>query len=211
MFTIKNLKFKGILNIPYLEINRPITCITGSSGSGKTTLLKLLNRMNDPEEGEIFYDGKNIAQMDAVTLRRTVVMLGQTPVLYSGTIEDNLQIGLALSKRKPATKAQMLQYLKKVQLEKGLEDTCEKLSGGEKQRLCLARVMLMNAAVYLLDEPSSALDKDTENFVIDNMVAFVKEQQSSLIMVTHSHEIAQRYPSSIMQITQGVCEGYAYE
>lgn len=211
MIEIKHLKFKSILDIEHLVIDRDISCIVGSSGCGKTTLMRMLNRLNDPDEGEILFDGKNIMEINPVALRRSIVMLGQTPIMYHGTIEDNLQVGLRLSKRLPASKERMMEYLRKVQLEKHLEDGVEKLSGGEKQRLCLARVMLMDADVYLLDEPSSALDKETEGFVIENMVNFTKEQQKMLIMVTHSEEIAQRYPNSILRMEAGHCRGYEYE
>lgn len=211
MFEIENLKFKHILHIEHLSINRQITCITGPSGSGKTTFLRMLNRLNDPDEGKILWNGVDISQMNATELRRKVVMLKQTPVVYAGTIEDNLQIGLQFSKKALATQAKLKEYLQKVQLDKQLDESVAKLSGGEKQRLCLARIMLMDADVYLLDEPSSALDKDTENFVIENMVQFVKEKDKTLIMVTHSPAVAKLYPESILEIKEGNCEGYTYE
>ena len=106
MFEVENLTFKHILHIKHLRIDRQITCIIGPSGSGKTTFLRMLNRLNEPDEGKIFWNGADIAQMNATDLRRKVVMLKQTPVVYNGTIEDNLQIGLQFSKRTLATQAQ---------------------------------------------------------------------------------------------------------
>lgn len=203
MFEVKNIKFKDILDIPFLRINKPITCIVGSSGSGKTTLLRMLNCLNVPDEGEIFYNNQEISKMDTVRLRRNVVMLGQTPVIYSGSIEDNLQIGLEFSKRLPASESAMKETLARVELNKQLSEGCSNLSGGEKQRLCLARVMLMDADTYLLDEPSAALDKETEQFIIDNFSKFVLENNKELIMVTHSEQIAQKFPDSIIRIEKG--------
>lgn len=211
MFVIKNLKFKHILNIKELVIDRQVTCLVGPSGSGKTTLLRMLNRLNDADSGEILYQGKSIQEIDAVQLRRKVIMLGQTPVLYPGTIEDNLQIGLKLSHQPLASEERMYEYLKKVHLDKKLNDTCEKLSGGEKQRLCLARVLLMDAEVYLVDEPSSALDKETEQFVIEQLVNFVLEYDKQLIMVTHSEEISHRYSQGVLLLENGMSGGYIYE
>lgn len=167
MFEIKKLKFKHILQIDHLMIDRQITCLIGPSGSGKTTLLRMLNRLNEAEEGSIYFNGVDIKEMHPIKLRRKIIMLGQTPILYPGTIADNLQIGLRLSEQPLADENRLRAYLDKVGLHKELSDTCEKLSGGEKQRLCLARVLLMDADVYLADEPSSALDKETESFVID--------------------------------------------
>lgn len=209
MFEIKNLKFKSILDIPYLQINKPISCIIGPSGSGKTTLLRMLNSLNIPDEGTIFYNNQDISKMDTVKLRRKIVMLGQTPVIYSGSIEDNLQIGLEFSKKLPASKNTLRETLKRVELDKELSEGCSNLSGGERQRLCLARVMLMDADTYLLDEPSAALDKETEEFIIDNFSRFVLENKKELIMITHSEHIAQKFLESIIRIENGkVTEAY---
>lgn len=192
-----------------LKINKPITCIVGPSGSGKTTLLKMLNCLNVPDEGVIQYNDKDISKIDSIKLRRNVVMLGQTPVIYSGSIEDNLQIGLGFSQKLPASKIKMEEALKRVELNKELSDGCGNLSGGEKQRLCLARVMLMDADTYLLDEPSAALDKETEEFIIENFSKFVLENNKELIMVTHSEQIAEKFPDSIIRIENGkVTEAY---
>lgn len=91
MFEIKKLKFKHILQIDHLMIDRQITCLIGPSGSGKTTLLRMLNRLNEAEEGSIYFNGVDIKEMHPIKLRRKIIMLGQTPILYSGTIADNLQ------------------------------------------------------------------------------------------------------------------------
>ena len=210
MFEVNSIKFKNILDIQFLCINKPITCIVGSSGSGKTTLLRMLNSLNVPDDGTIMYNGNDISKMDTLKLRRQVVMLGQTPVIYSGSVEDNLQIGLYFSKRLPASISAMKESLARVELNKCLSDGCSKLSGGEKQRLCLARVMLMDAETYLLDEPSAALDKETEQFMIENLSRFVLENNKQLIMVTHSEQIAEKFSDSIIRLEKGkVTEAYA--
>lgn len=211
MFEIRNIKFRNILDIKFLNIDKPITCVVGPSGSGKTTLLRMLNRLNVPDEGVILYNNKDISKIDTIILRRNVVMLGQTPVIYSGNIEDNLQIGLEFSKKLPASKSRMKEILERVELNKKLTDGCGNLSGGEKQRLCLARVMLMDADTYLLDEPSAALDKDTEQFIIDNFSKFVLENNKELIMITHSDQIAQKYNNSIVRIENGEVVKSYYE
>lgn len=209
MFEVNNLKFKDILDIPFLRISKPINCIIGPSGSGKTTLLRMLNCLNAPDNGAISYNGKDISKMDTIKLRRQVVMLGQTPVIYTGSVEDNLQIGLEFSKKLPASRVSMEETLARVELNKKLTDRCGNLSGGEKQRLCLARVMLMDADTYLLDEPSAALDKETEQFIIENFSKFVLENNKQLILITHSEQIAQKFPGCIIRIEKGkVTEAY---
>ena len=209
MFEVNDLKFKDILDIQFLRINKPITCIVGPSGSGKTTLLRMFNKLNVPDKGSIIYNGNDISKMDTLKLRRQVVMLGQTPVIYNGSIEDNLQIGLSFSKRLPASISAMKESLARVELDKCLSDGCGKLSGGEKQRLCLARVMLMDAETYLLDEPSAALDKEAEQFIIDNLSRFVLENHKQLVIITHSEQIAEKFTDSIIRIENGkVTEAY---
>ena len=209
MFEVNDLKFKDILDIQFLRINKPITCIVGPSGSGKTTLLRMFNKLNVPDKGSVIYNGNDISKMDTLKLRRQVVMLGQTPVIYNGSIEDNLQIGLSFSKRLPASISAMKESLARVELDKCLSDGCGKLSGGEKQRLCLARVMLMDAETYLLDEPSAALDKETEQFIIDNLSRFVLENHKQLVIITHSEQIAEKFSDSIIRIENGkVTEAY---
>ncbi len=206
MFTIENLRLQEILSIPKLTIDKQIACIVGASGSGKTTLLKMLNRLIVPDEGTICYNGENLAQMDSVALRRNVVMLGQTPVIYPGTIGENLQIGRLFSERVPRPESALREILREVELEKLPDDGCSTLSGGEKQRLCLARVLLMDAETYLLDEPSSALDKKTEEFILDVLVKFVRERNKELIMVTHSPQVAGRFPEARIRIVKGEVE-----
>ena len=98
LFTIQNLKFRSVLDITQLTLEKPVVCLVGASGSGKTTLLRHLNRLNEPDSGQIFYNGVDLKAIDPIELRRKVVMLGQTPVIYDGTILDNLQIGARFAK-----------------------------------------------------------------------------------------------------------------
>ena len=98
LFTIQNLKFRSVLDITQLTLEKPVVCLVGASGSGKTTLLRHLNLLNEPDSGQIFYNGVDLKAIDPIELRRKVVMLGQTPVIYDGTILDNLQIGARFAK-----------------------------------------------------------------------------------------------------------------
>lgn len=211
MFEISHLTFKHILNIEHLILDHPITCIVGASGSGKTTLLRHLNKLYVPDTGEISYNGEPLSTLDPVTLRRRVVMLGQTPIIYDGTVGDNLKAGLMFA-QKPIPDAEALRrVLEQVGLVKRPDDWCDKLSGGEKQRLCLARVLLMGAQTYLLDEPSAALDKETEDFIISHLADFVRAQGKSLVIVTHSEQVSNRFPGSVVRITEGRAGGYEHE
>lgn len=210
VFTIDHLIYKQILNIEHLVIERPVTCILGASGSGKTTLLRHLNRLYVPDSGTICYQGVSLEAIDAVSLRRQVVMLGQTPVIYDGTIEDNLQIGLRFAQKPLASRDTLAYMLQQVGLTQPLHAYCDTLSGGERQRLCLARVLLMDAQTYLLDEPSAALDAQTERFIIKSLDHFVQSRGKHLVMVTHSQQIAALYPNACIHIEKGRIGGTAH-
>ncbi|MGM0844392.1 MAG: ABC transporter ATP-binding protein [Bacillota bacterium] len=177
-----------------------VTTITGQSGAGKSTILKFLNKMLLPTQGKVFFKGTDLKSIDSIELRRQAVMLGQEPVIFEGSIEDNLQIGLKFSKQAPVPRAELQEALDMVLLHKSLSGPSEKLSGGEKQRLALARIFIMNPSVYLLDEPTSALDEDTEEAVMERFINSVKERNGTVIMVTHSKSIADRFGENKLHI-----------
>ncbi|MFJ7468816.1 ATP-binding cassette domain-containing protein [Peribacillus frigoritolerans] len=193
MFRLENIKYKGILKIDDLEIQAcVVTCLTGESGAGKTSLLRLLNRMDDPDSGSIYYQGQLLEKFNPIELRRKVTMLSQAPFTLPGTIEENLQIGLELTERKKKDEEELVKALETVQLKKSLDESAENLSGGEKQRLALARLLLLNPEVYLLDEPTSALDEEAELTVMGRFLEEVKREKGTVIMITHSKQLADK-------------------
>lgn len=176
MFLFKNVSYKNILNIRELNIpSHKVTCIVGQSGSGKTTLLRLLNKIISYDEGEILYSDKSLKTIDSTKLRREVIMLPQIPIMFNGNVKENLLIGLKFSEKPLVPDEILYEILEFVQLDKELSESVEKLSGGEKQKLCLARALLLNPEVFLLDEPSSALDEDTEHLIISSLVEYTKK------------------------------------
>jgi putative ABC transport system ATP-binding protein len=206
MFEFNDVRFKDILDIPRLSIvgNR-ITTLIGPSGSGKTTILKLLNKMLSPTEGHILFDGKRLDQVDSVDHRRRVTMLPQSPVMFDGDIKENLIAGLKYQKREIPGDNVLTDMLAKVKLNKELGSATQTLSGGEKQRLALGRVLLLNPEVYLLDEPSSALDEATAEAVIEMIAEYARSENKTLVMVTHSTAIAQRFSDEIIKVSNGQC------
>lgn len=205
MFLIENLKYRNILDIKKLEIKENIvTCILGESGSGKSTLLRLLNKLISIDSGTIKYNNKSIHDINSIDLRREVVMLSQTPTIFKGSIRDNLLIGLKFSEKPLVSDEVLLNTLKMVKLDKSLDVNAEHLSGGEKQRVALARVMVMDANVLLLDEPSSALDEETESLIIEAVVLYTKKNNKTLVMVTHSKSVANKYADEIIEIKKKI-------
>jgi len=144
------------------------TAFVGESGSGKSTLVALLERFYDPTAGGIFIDGTDIRQFNLHSLRKKIGYVGQEPVMFSGTIRDNLLYG-----KDDATEDELMDALKRAEAYKFVMDKDKKLdtfigigggqlSGGQKQRLAIARAILKNPQILLLDEATSALDRENE-------------------------------------------------
>jgi putative ABC transport system ATP-binding protein len=145
-----------------------------------------------------------LRDFDSVKLRREVVMLPQSPAIYEGSVKDNLLIGLKFSEKDEIIQEDsLMKILKEVSLNKNLQDNAEKMSGGEQQRLALGRIILLDPNVYLLDEPSSALDEETEYLVIEKMVDHVRKNNKTLIMVTHTKRIAEEFADNIVEVNKG--------
>jgi len=203
-FTLDGVTYKGIISVDRLEIPEGrVTCIVGESGSGKTTLLRMLNNLVSPEKGSVYYKGENVAGLDPVELRRSVVMLPQNPVVFPGSVADNLMIAREFAGKSPAKDEALAGILKTVKLQKKLSDDPTEFSGGEKQRLALARVLILEPKALLLDEPSSALDERTEGEVIGSVVDFVRRRELTLVMVVHSRELAMRFADTLVTVKNG--------
>lgn len=204
MFTFENVNYKNILSLDHLNIKgNQVTSIVGESGSGKSTLLRLLNKLISCESGRILFQNADLRNIPSTELRRTVVMLPQFPIIYPGNIRENLQIGLHFANKKPVSEEKIHKILTFVHLAKEPNQDAQKLSGGEKQRLALARVLLLEPKVFLLDEPSSALDEETEQLIIEKLVSYCRTNDKTLILVTHSKQIAVKYSDTIIEISNG--------
>lgn len=132
---------------------RGVTVIVGPSGSGKSTLLRLCNRLEVPTSGTVSYRGRNLDEIDPLQLRRDVGMVFQRPVALPGSVADNL-----LEAAGGATQAAIDAALDRVGLAGMATRRADELSGGEAQRMCIARTLMCNPRYVLFDEPTSSLD-----------------------------------------------------
>lgn len=206
MFEFVDVKFKEIIDLPALCLeSKKITTLVGASGSGKTTILKMLNKMLSPTHGKIMFNNYDLSRINSVAHRRQVAMLSQNPALFEGNIRENLLIGLKLQGKDLPGDDAVLGVMAQIKLSKPLDSPVHTLSGGEKQRLALGRVLLLNPAVYLLDEPSAALDEKTEEMIIQMVTKHVREKNKTLVMVTHSKAIAEQYADTMIEIVSGRC------
>ena len=203
MFELIDVKYQEVVDIPHLYITKGQTVLLRASGSGKTTVLKLLNKMISPTQGRILFCGNDLKQLPSVDHRRNVMMLSQNPIMFEGNIRDNLTIAFKFQERVIPGDEELYKILGKVQLEKGLDTPVNLLSGGEKQRLALGRIFLLDPSVYLLDEPSSSLDQDTEDKIIKMVSEHIKKANKSAVMITHSKSVAEKYGDEIIEMAQG--------
>ena len=163
--------------------------LVGSSGSGKSTITKLLLKYYDPEDGEIDVNGVNLAEYSNHSVRRAIAYVPQNVELFSKTIYDNIRISrpeASLDEVKAAAKkADAHEFIRKLPLQYNtyLEEAGNGLSGGEKQRLALARAFLKDANLYILDESTSSLDFGTENTIFDMIYNQLADR--SMLIVAH--------------------------
>jgi putative ABC transport system ATP-binding protein len=175
-----------------------ITVISGPSGAGKTTLLRLCNRLEVPGEGTIRYRGQPLDELDPLVLRRRVGMVFQRPVPFPGSVAGNLAVA------HPDTRAEELSAaLARVALDPGLlAQEARTLSGGELQRMCLARTLVTQPETLLLDEPTSALDAQPKQ-VFENTARELATQGITIVWVTHDGAQADRVADRIYQLSNG--------
>lgn len=207
MFEFIDVRFKDILDIPELKIDPGFTALLGASGGGKTTLLRMLNKLISPTTGRVLYHGRDLQEIPSVSLRRKVLMLSQEPVLFEGNIRDNLLTGFRFQDRAVPGDAELNRVLAEVRLDKDLTGEARTLSGGERQRLALGRLFLLDPDVYLLDEPSSALDTGTEDMIMQLVSDQVAGKDKSVIMITHSRQIAEQYADDLIEMADGRITG----
>lgn len=184
------------LNNISFEVNKgQKIAILGKTGSGKSTIFQLLNRHYDPTSGQILLANCNVADYPEATLRSHLVTLSQRIHIFSQTLRDNLLMGTPL-----ATDEQLKLVLEQVELsyllqEQGLDlwlgEGGRPLSGGEQRRLGLARVLLSNAELVLLDEPTEGLDRETEQQILK--LIFTYCQTRTLLMITHRLQGLERF------------------
>lgn len=165
-----------------------VLAITGPSGSGKTSLLRLLNRLDEPTSGTVFVEGKDYHDVEPRELRRKLGLVTQRPYLFPGTVSDNLRFG-------PAQRGETLgpEAIEELLAQVGLKDyggrDVANLSGGEAQRVSVARTLANSPLVLLLDEPTSALD-DAAKFEVESAIQKVVQGQG-LTCVVVTHDVAQ--------------------
>jgi putative ABC transport system ATP-binding protein len=165
-----------------------VLALSGPSGSGKSSLLRLLNRLDEPTSGTVFVEGVDYRNIAPRELRRKLGLVTQRPYLFPGTVADNLRFG-------PAQRGALLsqEAIDNLLSEMGLQGYSGRdvahLSGGEAQRVSVARTLANSPLVLLLDEPTSALDDAAKLEVESSIQKVVRDQSLTCVVITH--DIAQ--------------------
>ena len=205
---IRNLNLlrggKRVLHDISLEVSAgELLVVIGPSGSGKSSLLRCINRLNDIASGIIHLDGQPIHQLPVTELRCKVGMIFQKTAPFEGSVADNIAFGAALHGM-ALRRSQIEALMRQVSLETDLVDKpASTLSGGQEQRLAIARALSLDPALLLLDEPTSALDPIATNRVEDALLQLRQQTGLTMIWVSHSIEQARRIGSRVLLLDEG--------
>ena len=196
----KSISFKNVifgyrpLKMVLLRVNLEVpfgqtVALVGPNGCGKTTLVNLLARFYDPVRGKIFLDGANMRNLDPGKLRRQIAMVGQDPILFRGTIWDNIVYGARRATREQvleaATVARVDEFASKLPhgYQTPVGDQGKFLSGGQRQRIALARALISNPRILILDEATSQIDRQAEGLLHEGLKDLLKN--FTTFMITH--------------------------
>ncbi|MCJ8210435.1 ATP-binding cassette domain-containing protein [Mucilaginibacter sp. RS28] len=193
MISVQNISkhygpVKAVDGVSFEVAEGETVALLGTSGCGKTTTLKMINRLIEPTAGELFIDGKNVKDQPAELLRRSIgYVLQNTGLFPHYTIEENIGVVPSLLKwDKQKTRQRTLELLEKLHLPQDvLKQYPSQLSGGQQQRVGLARALVADAPVLLMDEPFGALDNITRTKIQEEFKQLDELKRKTIIMVTH--------------------------
>lgn len=189
-------------NINFVISEGERIAIFGPSGAGKSTLIRLLNRLDEPSSGTIFIHGQDYREIPPQQLRRKLGLVMQQPYLFPGTVADNLRFGPA-AQGKVLAEDEIQNLLAGVDLAGFANRDVSKLSGGEAQRVSLARTLANQPEALLLDEPTSSLDEAARIEVEETILSVLNSQDVTCILVTHDREQVQRMANRVILLKSG--------
>ncbi|MFH2116028.1 MAG: ABC transporter ATP-binding protein, partial [Spirochaetota bacterium] len=176
----------------------------GPNGSGKTTLLKLLNGLLGPYSGRIEFMGQPLGS--SKLLRRRSIYLHQHPVLFAGTVRENMNYALRLKRiNKPEAESRLAAVASRFGIEDILDREAGRLSGGETQRVAMARAVAAGADVLLLDEPTSSMDKKSEHAVQDLLLE-LKHEGATILFSAHDETLVARLADRVLHFSSGIAD-----
>jgi len=179
--------------------------LLGPSGSGKSTLLRMLNYLNSPTSGSIFFNDTLITDYDITLLRQKVGMVFQSPTMINGTVRENLTMAQKWTKEgNGLADDELIEILEHVDLNSEfLYKDARSLSGGEQQRIALARTLLNKPEVLLLDEPTANLDPQLAIKILKLVFQLYQDLKLTVIMVSHDHQTIKQFAKRVAYLIDG--------
>jgi tungstate transport system ATP-binding protein len=196
---------KVILDVPCLDIPAGrISLFTGPNGSGKTTLLTILALLQSPSGGAFRLNGIECRPDPDRELRRMVTLVHQNPVLFSTSVRNNLAYGLKAHGYNSGEIGRRIKWIEKeMQLSPLIEKHARKLSGGETQRIVLARALVLETPVLLLDEPTNSLDDSYRPVLVDLIQKANRVRKTTVIVATHDKHFIASLGGEILRMENG--------
>ena len=179
--------------------------LVGASGAGKTSLLRVINRLAETASGTIRLEGQNIQKIPVVDLRRQVALVNQESRLLGMTVEETLGYSLRLRgvKTKKTSEA-IAQWSERLNIPADwMSRTAVNLSMGQRQRVAIARTLIAEPKVLLLDEPTSSQDVGYSEFLLSRLAEWAKQKKFTVIMANHQIDLAARYVDRMLHISDG--------
>jgi tungstate transport system ATP-binding protein len=203
---IINRNGQSALQVSSLDIQRGETLtVVGPNGAGKSTLLLALARLLKPSSGDILYNGKSVNQWNELEYRRKISFVFQAPLLMDMTVEQNVALGLKFrGVHSEDMHARAEEWMKQLGVDALAKRRAGQLSGGEAQRVSLARAFVLEPELLLLDEPFSALDPPTRSKLIQDLYDLLENDHRTAVFVTHNLSEAAKLSHRIAVIIGGV-------
>ncbi len=203
LFSLRDVTVTGSSGVilRHVDLNIPdgaLTVLAGPSGSGKSTLLRLCNRLEAASSGVVSFRGEDVISIDPLVLRRRVGMVFQQPVLFGGTVRDNM----AVADPDAGDDAYMAALQRAALSAEFLDRQADELSGGEGQRVCLARALVAEPEVLLMDEPTSALDEDAGR-LLEKLGRDLVAAGVPVVWVTHDRAQLARIADWVVMVEEG--------
>jgi ABC-type sugar transport system ATPase subunit len=197
---------RNVLKIDSLDIARGETLtVVGPNGAGKSTLLLALAHLLMPAHGDIRFDGRSLSAWNDLEYRRRISFVFQVPLLMDMSVEQNVALGLKFrGVSREETRQRVGRWIKALGVESLAERRASQLSGGEAQRVSLARAFVLEPELLLLDEPFAALDPPTHAKLLEDLSNILKQDHKTAVFVTHNLKEAAKLSHRIAVMVDGM-------